>query len=522
MSRPTFTKTSALAAASCIALLACGEQRDDEATTMASATESQASSITNTEGPPGDSSSGGEQADSTGAEKFDIGMAGTAGGLNCAGDQSCSLIDLVFIIDNSGTMGEEQQNLAVNFQPLVDKLQNLTDGEGNSVNPDVNIMVTTSDFGHPLCTNFQKPDYIPRQGAPVYEGCNARINRFTGLDPEDPLIIEEACQANCPVDIAPGQHFIHFDSDGSNVPNDDVGAALSCIGPQGIDGCGYEAPLETMLQAINEDACWNNPDQERCDNEPEWADTNRAFLREDAVLAIAIITDEMDCSVKAPNGYSWFTNPMETTFWNVNPALEIPQATSAVCWNSGIECTDDDDDGVYESCASKTNDVLHDVDRYISYLQYLTEDRDKEVVMLGIVGVPEVTAHNEEAPFEPTEGGVLALEYRDWIDGEYDGTPGGGDILPDEWMGGMGVTADQKRFEFGAIGPGCTGQDGDGNFTGQAIPPVRVREVCESLDRTDENGEKVVRCCMESICDTDYSDAINCLTGIVQDVVAPG
>ncbi|MBL4683906.1 MAG: hypothetical protein JKY37_04910 [Nannocystaceae bacterium] len=469
-----------------------------------------------------DSTTDDASVDSTGTDKLDVGMAGTGGGLNCAGDQGCSLIDLVFIIDNSGTMGEEQLNLAQNFQPLVEKLQSLTDADGNPVNPDVNIMVTTSDFGHPLCTNFQKPDYTPRQGAPVYEGCNARINRFTGLDPDDPLVIEEACQDSCPVDIAPGQHFIHFDSLGSNVPADDIGAALSCIGPQGIDGCGYEAPLETMLQAINEDACWNNPGQERCDNEPEWAETTLPFLREDAVLAIAIITDEMDCSVKAPNGYSWFTDPMETTHWNINPALEIAQATSAVCWNSGIECVDADDDGVYENCASKQNDVLHDVDRYISYLKYLTEDRGKEVVMLGIVGIPEVTAHNEEAPFEPTEGGVLALTYRDWIDGEYDGTPGGGDILPDEWMDGMGTNAEQKRFEFGAIGPGCTGQDGNGNFTGQAIPPVRIREVCESLDRTDENGETVVRCCMESICDTDYSDAINCLTGIVQKVITPG
>ncbi|MEM6993962.1 MAG: hypothetical protein AAF721_25850 [Myxococcota bacterium] len=516
----TKTLTAAGSLAVGLALGACGDPRVDEETTAA-ATES-ASSITATVGTPDPGTSSGEAADSTGEDKLDIG-GGTGPGINCTGDQNCSLIDLVFIIDNSGTMGEEQLNLAANFAPLVEKLEMLTDGMGNSVNPDVNIMVTTSDFGHPLCTNFQKPDYTPRQGAPVYEGCNARINRFTGLDPDDPLVIDEACQANCPVDIAPGQHFIHFDSTGSNVPNDDVGAALSCIGPQGIDGCGYEAPLETMLQAINEDACWNKPDQERCDNEPEWADTSKAFLRDDAVLAIAIITDEMDCSVKAPGGYSWFTDPMETTFWNINPDLEIPQATSAVCWNSGIECIDDEGDGIYESCASKQNDVLHDVDRYISYLEYLTEDRNKEVVMLGIVGVPEVTAHNEDPPFQPIEGGVLALQYRDWVDGEYDGSAGGGDILPDEWMGGMGATADTKRFEFGAIGPGCTGQDADGNFTGQAIPPVRIREVCESLDRVDEEtGDPVIRCCMESICDTDYSDAINCLTGIVQDVVQAG
>ena len=66
--------------------------------------------------------------------------------------------------------------------------------------------------------------------------------------------------------------------------------------------------------------------------------------------------------------------------------------------------------------------------------------------MLGILGVPEVTAHNPEAPFEPIEGGVLDLEYRDWRDGQYDGVPGGGDILPEEFA--SGVTAADKQFDF--------------------------------------------------------------------------
>jgi len=518
MTNSTFLKSTVSVTLS-LAMLACGDEpREDDMDTTAT---SGPVTITATDDGDDDGADSSDGADTAGmvTEKLDIG--GTGGmGLNCTGDNTCSQIDLVFVIDNSGTMGEEQTNLAANFAPLVDKLLALEDDDGNPVNPDVNIMVTTSDFGHPLCTDFQKPDYTPRQGAPVYQGCNARINRFTGLDPQDPLVIEEACQTHCPVDIAPGNHFIHFDNEDSNVPGDDVGAALSCIGPQGIDGCGYEAPLETMLQAINEDACWNNPDQDRCDNDPEWENVETGFLRPDAILAIALITDEMDCSVKSPNGYSWFTDPRETTFWNMNPALELEQATSAVCWNAGIDCIDNNGDGVYESCESKPNDVLHDVDRYIQYLDYLTEDKGKEVIMLGIVGIPEVTAHNDKAPFEPTEGGIDALVYRDWNDGPYDGTPTGGDLLPDDVA--AGVTVEQKRFEFGEIGPGCTGQDGMGGFTGQAIPPVRIKEVCQSLDGTDENGDPEIRCCMESICDTDYSDAVSCLTGIIDKVIITG
>src|SRR5690349_18108230 len=105
----------------------------------------------------------------------------TTGGLSgCAGDGDCVEIDLLFVIDNSGTMGEEQLNLAANFPLLVDRLKNLQDPNGNLLNPSVNIMVTTTDFGHPLCTPYQKIDYHPQQGAPVFEGCNKRDDRFVG------------------------------------------------------------------------------------------------------------------------------------------------------------------------------------------------------------------------------------------------------------------------------------------------------------------------------------------------------
>ncbi|MCX4240969.1 VWA domain-containing protein [Paraliomyxa miuraensis] len=436
----------------------------------------------------------------------------------CATDGSCDLVDLLFVIDNSGTMGEEQLNLARNFQQLVDELENLKDPDGQDVNPNVNIMVTTTDFGHPLCTAFQKPDYLPRQGAPVYTGCNSRINRFTGLDPSNPVVIEEACTENCPADIAPGNHFINFSSFGANVPNDDVGAALSCIGPQGIDGCGYEAPLETMLQALNEGACWNNPDQDKCDDDPEWVDVTKGFLREDSIVGIVLITDEMDCSVKAPAGYSFFTDIENTIYWNINPELEIPQATSAICFNAGVTCADDNGDGLYESCESSENsEVLHPVARYTQYLDYLTNNQKRQVVMLGILGVPEVVAHNPLPPYEPTAGGAADLLYRNWIDFPYPN----GDILPDEWYDPESPTrAANKIFEFGNIGPGCTGQDEEGNFTGQAIPPVRIREVCESLNYYDEDEDKeVVRCCIESICDTNFSPAIRCLTGVLSDAI---
>ncbi len=444
--------------------------------------------------------------------KFDS-QQETSGGMGCNADIGCTdKIDLLFVIDNSGTMAEEQENLARNFPLLIQRLEELKDSEGNMVNPDVQIMVTTTDFGNQLCTPFQKHE--PEKGAPITTGCNDRIDRFTGLDPNNPVMVPQACTNVCPMDVVPqGNPFIHFwgpGQDENNIPdvppadinNDgqddsEVAQALACLGPQGIDGCGYESPLENMMQALNPDAPWNKG------GEP--------FLRDGALLAIVIVTDEADCSIKDP---SVMNDPM---FQEVDPDDNMPKPTSAVCWNAGVTCTGPDQNGVYSNCTSSANDKLQPIDRYTGFLiDYLRETKKKEVIMLGILGVPKVTEHNPNPPFEPTMGGVMDLVYRDWIDGQYPG----GDILPDEWM--AGVTAADKEFDFG-IGPGCTGEDGNGGFTGQAIPPVRVKEVCEALNIDNGDGTTDIRCCIESICDTDFSAAIDCLTGIIgESIQIPG
>ena len=135
--------------------------------------------------------------------------------------------------------------------------------------------------------------------------------------------------------------------------------------------------------------------------------------------------------------------------------------------------------------------------------------------MLGILGVPEVTAHDDQPPYQPTAGGADDLVIRDWRDGEYDM---GGDIMPADWADG--VTAQDKQFEFG-IGPGCTGTTDGTTFTGQATPNTRVTEVCRALDYTDPSGGAHVRCCIESICDDDFSPAIKCLTGAISSLIPP-
>ncbi len=433
---------------------------------------------------------------STTEEKLDLPSNETNDGICQGGDGvSCNLVDLLFVIDNSGTMGEEQINLASNFALLIDRLENLKDANGVAVNPDVNIMVTTTDFGHPLCTEHEKPDYDPAKGAPISTPCTQRLSRFTGLT-SPPVVVEEACTDFCTVETAPEGPYIHFGSGGNNIPGGDAAMALNCIGPQGIDGCGMESPLESMLQSLDPNKPWNDG-------------TTGKFLRDGALLALVLVTDEADCSV---NNYNYFdpqnaADPEYSKFWNTDPDNQTAHPTSAVCWNAGTQCTDADLDGIYETCASLDNGVLHPTTRYIDYLtKELVENQGKNVIMLGILGVPEVTAHNPDPPFEPTAGGVHALQYREWVQG---------DILP----GDPDVSPAKKKYKFG-IGPGCTQAN-----TGQAIPPVRVKEVCESLNIPDDPetnwDESEPRCCIESICSQDFSPAIECLSGILQQAIPP-
>jgi hypothetical protein len=443
----------------------------------------------------GTSSTSNGSADSTSAPA-DTTAAETSSGTTDAwpdcpdpGDE-CTLIDVLIIVDNSATMAQEQAHVAANFGPIVAALEELTNPAGARVFPSVNLMVTTTDVGHPLCAD---PGGSARRGAPVRDGCNARIASFT----DGAVDVQSACTDVCPVDVVPTDPFVHFDVTGTNVPDGTPAQALSCLGPQGIDGCAYKSPLEAMLLALDPTACWNDPSQPGCADDPQWAGFDEPFLRDGAILAIIIISDGVECSVDAPDGNVYFTD--DDVYWEIDPDTGLRAPSPAVCWNAGVTCEGPDENGAWNGCRSTDNPVLHPTDRYRDALRELAEVQDRDVFMLGILGVPEVTAHNPHPPFEPIAGGVLSLHERVWTEA---------DLTPAELD--AGVTVEHKVWEFGDIAPGCA------NERGNAIFPNRLHEVCEGLDvpddpRTPDIDEFQPRCCIESICDDDYSAAIQCL-----------
>jgi hypothetical protein len=156
-------------------------------------------------------------------------------------------VDILFMIDNSLSMREEQENLARNFPAFIDELRKIEGGL-----PDVRIGVVTSDLG---------------AGALASSGCQpgGQGGLFQGWD--------KGCG------LAEGQRFITA-SDGERSRNyqGDLSAVFACMAKVGTSGCGFEHQLASASRALV---------------------ANPGFLRDDAFLQIVLITDEDDCSAAA-------------------------------------------------------------------------------------------------------------------------------------------------------------------------------------------------------------------------------
>lgn len=191
-------------------------------------------------GPTGDEVSG----ESTSAlPKFDFGQTPDVG-MNPP-DTGCTKVDLLFVVDSSGSMLDEQVTLVQSFPDFVTEMQTkLADADSYHVG------VITSDaypFNQPGCT---------LDGALVTQTGGAG-----------------ASNAVC-APFASGKRWMD-----ETEPN--LNAKFSCAGQVGTSGSGDEHPMYTMQLAVGPGlngigAC------------------NEGFIREDALLVVVLITDEED------------------------------------------------------------------------------------------------------------------------------------------------------------------------------------------------------------------------------------
>jgi hypothetical protein len=397
-------------------------------------------------------------------------------------------VDILFVIDNSGSMGEEQAGLAASFGAFIDVL------ESPEVDANYRIGVTTTDNGNPWCTGT-----TPEGGALVYSSCLDRIPQFTNQ--QGTLNVGDlACRQSCAltnVDLGIAATSVPWLERVERITNLPAGVstteALQCLSPQGIYGCGFESQLESMHKALLRfDAA---------------GDASQGFMREHAVLAVVHVTDEADCSYNAA-WTSIFEQAGNRVFW-ADPSDPFP--TSAVCWNAGTACTGDPSS--YD-CVAQDHDVngdpidpgdpqvendavLHPLVRYTDRLQRIENHKketspDMEVIVALIAGVGDdgrpVYAESADANFMNDFG-----------------------IGPGCSAAADGPTPCVANADCSGIGTQMCGVNGWCMETQTAVPPVRLAELSDAFD---ENTKF-------SICTDDYTPALGAIAETIAAQMSP-
>ena len=157
-------------------------------------------------------------------------------------------VDILFVVDNSGSMGEEQANLAENIGRFFNVL------ESDEVQANYRVGITTTDDSNYWCRGAGVSD--AESGQFVLSSCRSRLGDFyfSGDDTD----AEAACTDFCGLDSIQMQPTTTDDDPtpsvrpwlenlegASNLPKGVTSTqAMQCFAPQGINGCGFESHLE--------------------------------------------------------------------------------------------------------------------------------------------------------------------------------------------------------------------------------------------------------------------------------------
>jgi len=173
-------------------------------------------------------------------------------------------LDVLFMVDNSPSMAPVQQRLVAQFPSFMTPLKTVPTPDGSGVAlPDIHVGVISSDTGP---GTFQ----------------NAANCHFGGDGGQFQYKARGACTP--PLHTSPTQQTFLSASANQTVTNydGDISDAFGCIAALGDMGCGFEGQLKSVRWALDP---FNPPAG------------NEGFLRDDATLAVVLITNEYDCSV---------------------------------------------------------------------------------------------------------------------------------------------------------------------------------------------------------------------------------
>jgi hypothetical protein len=277
-------------------------------------------------------------------------------------------IDILFVVDNSTSMTPLQQQLAAGFASFMNVIDNLPGGT-----PDLHIGVVSSDVG---------------AGEDLIQNCNGRGG--------DQGRLQFAPRGACTqTNLDPDAHFIALrtDANGSRITNY-AGSALSqvfgCIAVLGDAGCGFEQPLASVKRALGGDG------------RPPPAE-NQGFLRDAALLAVVLLSNEDDCSV-APGV------PLFETMTNRTISSQLGPLSSFRCNEFGHLCAGRRPPrtatGVMQDCESNESEgFLESVSSFVAFLRSIKRDPAK-VFVASVAGPP--------TPYQVHVTPPLITDTADW------------------------------------------------------------------------------------------------------------
>jgi hypothetical protein len=273
-------------------------------------------------------------------------------------------IDLLFVVDDSPSMLDKQNNLIANFPGFINILNTLEGGL-----PNLHIGVVSTDMGT-KGTVVLAPG--PGIGTVGQGGCAA--SGKNGV-----------LQTNAATAMLSGNFISDIrQGDGTRLRNytGNLADVFGNMARAGAGGCGFEQPLHAMRRALD-----GNP-------------SNAGFLRPSALLGVVFLTDEDDCTIKDPIVIGTDT----TTFG----ALQ-----SFRCTRFGVTCTTGGNTpdemnltGAKAGCAANaTSQFLDQVAPFRDFLVGLKPDA-RQVFVGAIMGTPEPYAVELRMP----PGGGTAIQ----------------------------------------------------------------------------------------------------------------
>lgn len=253
-------------------------------------------------------------------------------------------LDILFVIDDSASTGDKQARLAAAFPQMMDVLAQV---EGGLPNLHIGVITTdmgTSNSGGPPgpavgqlgsggCSGVGKDGILQRTQLMTdawlsdVEGPTGRVRNYTGTLRE----------------------------------------TFGELARVGYSGCGFEQPLAAMKRALT------NP-------------LNNGFLRDEANLAIVILSDEDDCSLKS----SAMLGPE-------SPALGALH--SFRCFRFGVECDQDTNTvGPKSGCIAATaSPYIDELNPFIDAVLAAKSD-ERMLMTAAIIGDPSPVAVELRTP----------------------------------------------------------------------------------------------------------------------------